>query len=473
MSQLSPEIRSRLRGEMLHLYPSVDRAVVILTDSGIPQDKVPLNSSANVLWASILMEAEKHGKTLELIETALEEYPSRSELKKILLEFHEDDLVSMDNLKENWRVVERLIESGELYGSIERSFDLLQQVNEYVQFLLKDIKKAYEEQIRSGVKLSSFKEEKELLLIQLRNTLTQFLNTKNFIHDPSFENNASKGSKGIVQQELEKIVGESPYKNDLVSNAWLVKGLETAKGVLLVKNMGRQMGIGTGFLLKGGYLLTANYIIPDEMTCKNIQLEKTVNSLNEGEESQGVEITLSLDPDAFFLSSKELAYTLVKVKEDEDLLLEEGSLEIEYYVDPIPGDPVSIIQHPHGEESQISYTDNMITDVREHALIYRASTFPGSGGAPLLNQDWKVVGMHLKKVLSPDNSTFLPNIKEGVSIEAVLKDVRKKIPRLEHRQYPFLIKPPLRAHIQDRVEGFREKKQLTKKKKGAKNIMDF
>ena len=44
----------------------------------------------------------------------------------------------------------------------------------------------------------------------------------------------------------------------------------------------------------------------------------------------------------------------------------------------------------------VHFSAGTVLDVEDGNLRYDADTEPGSGGAPVLNADWEVVGMHVR-----------------------------------------------------------------------------
>lgn len=61
-----------------------------------------------------------------------------------------------------------------------------------------------------------------------------------------------------------------------------------------------------------------------------------------------------------------------------------------------PGDmvPLNIIQHPNGQPKKIAIRNNLATAAPSQQLRYFTATLGGSSGAPVLNDTWRVVGIH-------------------------------------------------------------------------------
>ncbi|MDF1694785.1 MAG: trypsin-like peptidase domain-containing protein [Saprospiraceae bacterium] len=431
MIKMRVEIKSRLRGELRTLYPSASSALVIVGDVGLPTQNLNVNSNPNVLWASILDEAEKQNKVVEIIEMVLGEYPKRTVLQEVLLEINDKTLVYID-LKDQWSKILRLIESNELSFSIEKAEQFIQVFQEYIQNELSTIKNDFDLLNNQDVTLNVFKEEKLKLLERLKETLFEKLNRGYFSGKRGQSKKIGVKHKNQAQVDMEKIVGESPYNNDLVSMAWLSKGVEASKSVVLVitENGGR----GTGFILEGGFLLTANYIVPGKEQARRTTINLVINdftALVDGSK----EYKYKLDETVFYSSPfNKMDYSLIKIIDNPKFpVAENGYLELETVNKVLPGDIICIVHFPGGANKQISYSNNSVVECLGDNIIYKAKTFGGSGGAPVLNQDWKVVAMHQRKL--NNNSE---NMKSGKAIKAILADLRNQIPSDEIDSFPFL-----------------------------------
>ncbi len=55
---------------------------------------------------------------------------------------------------------------------------------------------------------------------------------------------------------------------------------------------------------------------------------------------------------------------------------------------------ISIIQHPDGGFKQVAIAGNVISGGDIRSLYYVTSTMQGSSGAPVFDDDWRVVALH-------------------------------------------------------------------------------
>jgi V8-like Glu-specific endopeptidase len=83
---------------------------------------------------------------------------------------------------------------------------------------------------------------------------------------------------------------------------------------------------------------------------------------------------------------------------------------------------VSIIQHPGGSFKRIALSGSVVTSINKPPYIYyETSTMKGSSGAPVLNDDWKVVALHRASgQWWEPRKRYINN--EGVRISAILED---------------------------------------------------
>ena len=201
---------------------------------------------------------------------------------------------------------------------------------------------------------------------------------------------------------------------------------------------------GTGFLLKGGYVLTNHHIFePKPRASRDQILNRLRNTF--------IEFPLDpMNPSVFTRFSFEenfllfspapahdiinpdkdfLDYALLKLKEGQNL--PQGQLKIGAPHNPSTGDPVFIIQFPGGAGGQqkVALVDNNVISEWEHYLYYEADTKGGASGSPIFNSSWEVVGLHhygnKNAFKVSQNGNKLP-ANRGIYIQFVLKDIKAK-----------------------------------------------
>ncbi len=222
------------------------------------------------------------------------------------------------------------------------------------------------------------------------------------------------------ESNLEKIIGV----NNLKDISWLEKGLNIAKSVCRVVT---PTGLGSGFMIKNGFLITNNHVIEDPEIAKKTHVE-----FNYQEDLHGKLLPsykYKLDHSSFKTNQK-LDYSIVKVVDDPAMKPLATWQFLEFETDKNPGinEHVTIIQHPDGGPKQIALTANQIANIYEYCLQYTTDTLPGSSGSPVLNDDWKVIAIHHAggnlKINKLGQRRFL---NEGILISTILDEIKEEI----------------------------------------------
>lgn len=226
---------------------------------------------------------------------------------------------------------------------------------------------------------------------------------------------ASLGWRGRGGQTLEKILGR---ERSLVPVSFLEVGMRRARAVARIRC--DDGGLGTGFLAPGDLLVTNHHVLRSGAAAAGataqLNVQKTVDGLD-GEVEE-----LRLDPDAFFATSKEDDCTIVKVKGEPSARW--GAIELEPARIKVE-DRVNIIQHPGGDQKQLSFFHNLVVHVGEGRVQYLTDTLPGSSGSPVFDRDWRLVALHHSGGWIPEPGSkdyFYRN--EGIHVERVINVIR-------------------------------------------------
>ena len=217
--------------------------------------------------------------------------------------------------------------------------------------------------------------------------------------------------------------------NDLMPISYLDLGVRAAKSVCRIAlrdRIGKLIGYGTGFLIAQGIIMTNNHVVEDREAAMYAMAE--FNYQKDENFKLCPVYAFALDPERFFLTSEELDYTIVAVKEEvvngkkiEDfgfirLIPEAGKV--------LPGEYVSIIQHPKGEPKAVTLRENEVKFLYDDFIHYLTDTEPGSSGSPVFNDQWTVVGLHHSGVPHPeDYNKWIAN--EGVRISSIAAEIKK------------------------------------------------
>ncbi|TYB61358.1 trypsin-like peptidase domain-containing protein [Nonomuraea sp. PA05] len=205
-------------------------------------------------------------------------------------------------------------------------------------------------------------------------------------------------------QMYERILGVA---KDLQSWSFLPRGARAARTVarISVAENGREIPIGTGFLVSPRLLLTNHHVLPDAAAAASVIVEfdaqVTVDNTPE------ISRRFVLDPGEFFVADSALDFALVLVSPGSDgrqagetfgwnrLSVQTGKLVI--------GEPVNIIGHPSGRLKEISIRENRLEARLDDFLQYQTDTEPGSSGSPVFNDQWEVTALHHSGVPRTDD----------------------------------------------------------------------
>ncbi|MEV6833760.1 serine protease [Streptomyces sp. NPDC051133] len=245
----------------------------------------------------------------------------------------------------------------------------------------------------------------------------------------------------------ERILGVS---KDLQAWSFLPRGARAARTVarISVRENGRELPLGTGFLVSPSLLMTNHHVLTDAETAGRcfVEFDAQVTVDNTPQAS----VRLELDPDAFFVADERLDFALVLVAPDAGgrppgetfgwnrLSAQPGKLVI--------GEPVNVIGHPMGRLKEIAVRDNLLQVRLDDFLQYRTDTEPGNSGSPVFNDQWEVVALHHSgvpktddqgRVLRSDGQLWQPGdgddavdwvSNEGVRISSILRHLAQLPP---------------------------------------------
>lgn len=238
----------------------------------------------------------------------------------------------------------------------------------------------------------------------------------------------------------ERILGRS----DLTSINFLDRGRRAAAAVCRIKLPAEAGGTsyGTGFLVGARLLMTNNHVLASREEASQAEAEFGYEHDLDGILAEPVQF--NLNPDDIFYTSVDLDVTFVAV-----VPFSENGTPLERYGrlpllplsgKAIPGEWVSIVQHPGSQPKQIAIRSSEILELDPKKvpgvnldlfIHYSTDTEPGSSGAPVFNDQWQVVAIHHKAVPAVPGS--LGNEKkeprwianEGVRISAIYRQLNR------------------------------------------------
>ncbi len=212
----------------------------------------------------------------------------------------------------------------------------------------------------------------------------------------------------------EKLVGD----NNLRPIGFLQRGVMLSRPVCLVEVT--DSGCGTGFLVGPGVVMTNHHVIPSVEHAARTRLRFDFEEDVDGHLKPSR--YFPCQPDQLFFTNPALDYTIVGVAgaPEQDY----GCIPITPGAAPVVGSRVNIIQHPAAEPKQIACVDNEVEYVDGQITQYLTDTLPGSSGAPVFDDEWRLVALHHSGGWLPnpsDSSTHFRN--EGIVLDAILADL--------------------------------------------------
>jgi endonuclease G, mitochondrial len=194
---------------------------------------------------------------------------------------------------------------------------------------------------------------------------------------------------------LERIIGAS---KDLQAVSFLSRGARAAAtvGRISLTDNGRELPLGTGFLVSPRLLMTNNHVLADTDTARRVVVEFGAEV---GIDNVPVAPTrFRLAPDVLYLTDEHLDYSLVAVQAAPDgrmpgevfgwnrLVVQQGKI--------VTGEAVNVVGHPMGRLKEISIRNNRLALQLEDFLHYETDTEPGNSGSPVFNDQWEIVALH-------------------------------------------------------------------------------
>jgi esterase/lipase superfamily enzyme len=228
----------------------------------------------------------------------------------------------------------------------------------------------------------------------------------------------------VTDAIVERVIGAT---RDFLAIGFFDKGTMASRAVCrIVTNLGGgRRGLGTGFLVTPSLLMTNNHVLGSDADAG-----RSVAEFNYQLTESGTPLTVErfdLKPAAFFLTDRDLDFTLVAVAPRAasgtalstfgfcPLIAAEGKILVQ--------DPVNIVQHPKGELKQIVIRNNTLLDLPEKPPLdkyahYETDTEQGSSGSPVFNDQWEVIALHhsgvprrnaKNEILDRDGKIWPPN----------------------------------------------------------------
>jgi len=183
------------------------------------------------------------------------------------------------------------------------------------------------------------------------------------------------------------------YKQMIIDRDTILPFSFLLKSASISQNVGKIITldgqISTGIIVKDNLLLTCNYCIPTYNAAKGGHFQ--INFMEDIDGTFNNGILLDINPDEFFYTSKEDDLTIVAVGSNDNLKNKFIPIKISSSP-PVRGRYVNIIHHPGGEP--LKYSRGKVLESNQDHVYYDAPTRGGSGGAPVFNDFWELIGIH-------------------------------------------------------------------------------
>jgi endonuclease G len=198
------------------------------------------------------------------------------------------------------------------------------------------------------------------------------------------------------------------------------------------------LAVGTGWLVAPGLLVTNHHVVAARFAGDPPAAASDIARQAEGTQAWFDYVDAMKPYAAYQITRLEaldqsLDYALLRVSNagmsEEPPLADWGFLRLAPETDELRrGMPLNIIQHPAGDVKQIAIRRNDCIGLADgNEFYYLTDTLPGSSGSPVLNDDWRVVGLHRasqtlpEKVYMKGETIKYNNV--GVQIHAILRHV--------------------------------------------------
>jgi V8-like Glu-specific endopeptidase len=192
-------------------------------------------------------------------------------------------------------------------------------------------------------------------------------------------------SHGSDQKDVELVEERIIGENTLRDLGFFESALSCARSVVYIE---APEWTGTGFLISEDLLVTNWHVLPNQEIASRsrfvFNFQRTpLGALNKTEEYPTSSKTYIAD------ETKDLALVSLEGQPGRTW----GKLRLAKTTAQ-KGERINIIQHPAGLPKHITVENNFVLFSNACCLQYVTSTLGGSSGAPILNDQWAVVGVH-------------------------------------------------------------------------------
>lgn len=180
---------------------------------------------------------------------------------------------------------------------------------------------------------------------------------------------------------------------DLVPVCELPDACAAASAVALVHVHGGG-ATGTGFLLDGDLLATAAHVLPSPEAAARATVTLGFRHLRDGGFATFAQY--ELDPASWYAADLDRDLAVVRMRASgESPSKRWGALSIGD-AKPAVGARVQVIQHARGGPQRVARAPGFVLSCDGACVTHDVATEAGASGAPLLDAQWNLLGMHLR-----------------------------------------------------------------------------
>lgn len=239
-------------------------------------------------------------------------------------------------------------------------------------------------------------------------------------------------------RDLEMVAGDGAnferiiHRNDLLPVAFAEGMVSALRAVAHLEVRGGGGGAGTGWLATPRLLFTAWHVVGDGQAFSDVQAQlargnKCIEarfSFHERANRGGGSLVCEV-----VAGCPELDYAVLRLADDgpaPPLVLAPTPLLIPAVM------PLNVIQHPDGGPKRLGIRNNLLANHDERRIRYYTDTSEGSSGAPVMDDEWRVVAVHQQWDPQVPAAVFqgekTPWVNVGTRIDRILEHIREGFP---------------------------------------------
>lgn len=232
----------------------------------------------------------------------------------------------------------------------------------------------------------------------------------------NIEADLSLRSSETHRKKLEKKILEKVNRTaDFLPASFLEDGASRASSVCRIV---LPRSLGTGFLVARNFIMTNHHVLRAEAAAEGATAQFDF-------ETGKTPIMVALRPDRFFVTDRELDFTIVAcegrgIEEIPTVQLRRNPALV------TRSERVNIIQHPRGRNKEIAIHDNHVERVMSSVLKYKTDTEPGSSGSPVFNNDWELVALHHAGIQRAGGRATNEGIRISAIVDHLLNSARRE-----------------------------------------------